>query len=129
MTLGSSPQHFIRPPWVRHIVCRHSESEIAPLPLRELPFPARERRVDFTVAPAALALLFLVAGGQDSSRQKTELEEANNVYWKQEVEKETLNLVSAFSIPNVISKKPKWETGSSPRRTIIRLQPSKVQKP
>lgn len=61
-TLGSSPQHFVRPPGVRHIVSGHGESEVALLPLQELQFPVWKLRVVFTVTPASLALLYLVGG-------------------------------------------------------------------
>lgn len=76
MTLGSLPQHFVGPPWVRHIVRGHSEAENAPVPLPELPLPAWKPRVLFTVTPAALALPYLAAGGQVVAGEAWNLEAA-----------------------------------------------------
>lgn len=72
VTLGSSPQHFVRPSWVRHIVSGHGGSEVVPLPLRELQLPARKRRVAFRVAPTGFELPFPAAGAGTPPSQGTE---------------------------------------------------------
>lgn len=72
MMLGSSPEHFVRPPWVRHTVGGHSEWDVVPLPLLELQLPTWNARVAFRVTPAALALLFLAGATRTPSSEWTE---------------------------------------------------------